>query len=142
MTTETTHFEPQAVAPLGEINITTGVLEAIAAKAASDVKGVYRLHTNFQTEVGGLFGMSSERVGAKVRRSESEIAIDVVIDMKYGYAVPEVATKVQQKVKEQILFMTDLVVQEVNVHVASIETEPTKKVEYLHLDEENGDVSE
>ena len=38
--------------------------------------------------------------------------------------------------KEQILFMTDLVVQEVNVHVVSIETEPASEQEYLHLDEE------
>ena len=40
MTQENSHFEPQTVAPLGEINITTGVLEAIAAKAVSEVEGV------------------------------------------------------------------------------------------------------
>ena len=104
MTQENSHFEPQTVAPLGEINITTGVLEAIAAKAVSEVEGVYQLHKSFQTEVGGFFGMNPDRVGARVRRDDSEIAIDVKIDLKYGYSVPEVAMKVQQKVKEQIFF--------------------------------------
>ena len=106
MTQENSHFEPQTVAPLGEINITTGV---------------------------------PDRVGARVRRDDSEIAIDVKIDLKYGYSVPEVAMKVQQKVKEQIFFMTDLVVQEVNVHVASIQTEASQAVDYLHLDETDGE---
>ena len=139
MTQENSHFEPQTVAPLGEINITTGVLEAIAAKAVSEVEGVYQLHKSFQTEVGGFFGMNPDRVGARVRRDDSEIAIDVKIDLKYGYSVPEVAMKVQQKVKEQIFFMTDLVVQEVNVHVASIQTEASQAVDYLHLDETEGE---
>ena len=43
--------------------------------------------------------MNPDRVGARVRRDDSEIAIDVKIDLKYGYSVPEVAMKVQQKVK-------------------------------------------
>lgn len=83
--------------------------------------------------------MNPDRVGARVRRDDSEIAIDVKIDLKYGYSVPEVAMKVQQKVKEQIFFMTDLVVQEVNVHVASIQTEASQAVDYLHLDETDGE---
>ena len=52
MTQENSHFEPQTVAPLGEINITTGVLEAIAAKAVSEVEGIYQLHKSFQTDEG------------------------------------------------------------------------------------------
>ena len=47
--------------------------------------------------------------------------------------------KVQHKVNEPIFFMTDLVVQEVNVHVASIQTEASQAVDYLHLDETDGE---
>lgn len=127
------------VKALGEINITRSVLESIAAKAATEVKGVYGLHAKLQKEVGGLLGYNTQSMGAKVYRQDNSMSIDVKIDLKYGYSVPEVAMKVQQKVKEQILFMTDLVVDQVNVHVASIETEPEKAIDYLHLDTEDGD---
>ena len=98
------------VETLGEINITTRVLETIAAKAASEVEGVHKLHASLQNEVGEFFGMNPSRVGAKVKRQGSDIHIDVEVHLQYGYSVPEVAVKVQQRVKEQILFMTDLVV--------------------------------
>ncbi|MCW6659545.1 Asp23/Gls24 family envelope stress response protein [Aerococcaceae bacterium NML191292] len=130
---------------LGEINITTRVLETIAAKAASEVEGVHKLHSSFQKEVGGLLGMDSTRVGARVKRQGSEISIDVEVHLAYGYSIPEVAIKVQQRVKEQILFMTDLVVQEVNVHVVTIETDKGKETDYFHLAEEDevlGELSE
>ncbi len=131
---------------LGEINITTGVLESIAAKAASEVEGVYKLHASVQNEIGGFVTRNRDRIGVKVRRESNAIAIDTEIRLKYGFSVPDVAIKIQEKVKEQILFMTDLVVQEVNVHVVSIETEPTSDHDYLHLDEEteleNGEVFE
>lgn len=135
-------FEGTLNANLGEINITTNVLESIAAKAASEVEGVFKLHTRLQNEIGGFFTRDRDRLGAKVSREANDIAIDVEIRISYGYSVPEVALKVQERVREQILFMTDLVVQEVNVHVVSIATEPAKE-DYLHLDEEleseNGD---
>ena len=128
-------FEGQFDANLGEINITTNVLESIAAKAASEVDGVFKLHARLQNEIGGFFTRDRDRLGAKVTREANDIAIDVEISINYGSSVPEVALKVQERVKEQILFMTDLVVQEVNVHVISIETEPAKEHEYLHLEE-------
>lgn len=124
---------------LGEINITTRVLETIAAKAASEVEGVAKLHTRLQNEV---FGRNSERIGAKVNRNQNDISIDVEVDLQYGYSVPDVAMKVQKRVKEQILYMTDLVVQEVNVHVVTIETDKQQANDYLHLDEENGEMGE
>lgn len=129
-------FEGQYDVNLGEINITTNVLESIAAKAASEVDGVFKLHARLQNEIGGFFTRDRDRLGAKVTREANDIAIDVEISINYGSSVPEVALKVQERVKEQILFMTDLVVQEVNVHVISIETEPAKEQDYLHLEEE------
>lgn len=111
---------------LGEINITTQVLEKIAATAASEVKGVSKLHRNFQREVGGYLGFDTQGSGAKVRWEDGQLAIDVSIHLLYGYSVPEVATNVQYRVKEQILFMTDLVVNQVNVHIVTIETMPNE----------------
>ena len=69
-------FESNVSLNLGEINITTGVLESIAAKAASEVEGVYKLHASVQNEIGGFVTRSRDRIGVKVRREENAIVID------------------------------------------------------------------
>lgn len=125
---------------LGEINITTNVLETIAAEAARRVEGVEGKSNSFQREVGSFFGIDREHIGAKVHQDEYGISVDVEIIVQYGYSVPDVAIHVQDYVREKILEMTDLVVQEVNVHVIGMHTEP-KSTDFLHLDE-TGDISE
>lgn len=131
-------YETSSVNTLGEINITTTVLETIAAQAASKAEGVYVVDQSYQKISGGFFSFEREKVGARVTRNENTIAIDIDIRVKYGYSVPDVAMNVQDRVKEQILFMTDLIIDEVNVHVLSIET-GSGETELFHLEDENGD---
>ncbi|MDO5741995.1 MAG: Asp23/Gls24 family envelope stress response protein, partial [Vagococcus sp.] len=40
--------------------------------------------------------------------------------LNYGVSVPKVALSMQEKVKEQVLFMTDLELKEVNIHVVGV----------------------
>ncbi len=109
-------YQPNNKTNLGEINITTGVLETIASKAASEVAGVSSQATNF-------LGRNQGSLATTVSRENGILSVDIHIRVKYGYSVPEVALAVQDAVKEQILFMTDLVINQVNVHVESIEPE-------------------
>ena len=131
-------YEPQTSTSLGEINITTAVLETIAAQALKKVEGVVVDNRNFQKVSGRWFSVDRDKIGARVYQSENAIAMDVEISVKYGYSVPEVAMNAQYRVKEQILFMTDLVISEVNVHILSVET-PSPGTELFHLEDENGD---
>lgn len=117
-------LDPQKKQDLGEINITTNVLETIATKATREVEGVYKLQ-------GGVF---ANRSGAKLHYDDLGMTIDVAIQVEYGYSIPEVAIKVQDSVKDQILFMTDLVIDQVNVHVISIETDHSGQQAFLDLD--------
>ncbi|MGX7107674.1 Asp23/Gls24 family envelope stress response protein [Hutsoniella sourekii] len=109
-------YQPNNKTNLGEINITTGVLETIASKAASEIAGVSSQATNF-------LGRNQGSLATTVSRENGILSVDIHIRVKYGYSVPEVALAVQDAVKEQILFMTDLVINQVNVHVESIEPE-------------------
>ncbi|MBG9988530.1 Asp23/Gls24 family envelope stress response protein [Aerococcaceae bacterium DSM 111176] len=110
---------------LGDVNISMGVLETIASKAASEVDGVLSGNTNLQTEMGSFIGLNRNKVDSKVTITDvGAIRVDIRIRVAYSYSVPEIALLVQEAVKEQIMFMTDLVVQEVNIHVLSIETGP------------------
>lgn len=139
--TNTIPFDPQETKDLGEINITTSVLETIAAKAATKVEGLFHSNQNYQKVSGAFFSVDREKIGAKVRHEGNHIEIDLDIRVRYGYSVPEVAMNVQNRVKEQILFMTDLVIDTVNVHVLSIETDPVS-APVFHLGDEDGDTLE
>lgn len=122
----------------GEINITTDVLETIAAKAASEVDGVTKLHANLQSELSGFFGYDTRNKGVSLtRHDDGRIAIDVEVHIEYGYSVPAVALKIQENVKEQILFMTDLNIQEVNVHVISLEMDDESDDNKVEQDKED-----
>lgn len=115
-------FDQNSKADLGEIKITTGVLESIAAQAASEVAGVVHNEQGLQKQMGSFLGLDRDNINAKITYQDDLYTIDISLNVYYGYSVPEVAIQVQEKVKEQILFMTDLAIREVNVHVVSIET--------------------
>lgn len=131
-------YESQEAKNLGEINITTSVLETIAAQAATKVEGIYLTNPTFQKVSGSFFSLDRDKKWAKVRRNNDSIAVDIDIRVRYGYSVPDVATAVQERVKEQVLFMTDLVIDEVNVHVLSVEAD-APETEVFHLEDENGE---
>ena len=50
-----------------------------------------------------------------------EKRVDVALNIAYGYAIPDVSSKVQEKVKTAIENMTGLEVSVVNVRIASVD---------------------
>ena len=46
--------------------------------------------------------------------------VDLSLNMKYGYSIPAVSEKVQDKVKTAIENMTGLMVLEVNIKIAGV----------------------
>lgn len=107
---------------LGSVNITTNVLASIAAKAASEVEGVAFYKSNLEKQAGIFLGLDTDRFFVTAKYDEDQVSIDIKIHVLFGYNVPKIAMKVQEKIKEQILYMTDLQVSQVNVHVESIES--------------------
>lgn len=135
-----TNFHTHSDKNLGEINITTSVLESIAAKAATNVPGVVTDETKTQFQLGNIIRVEREAVKTKASRNDNgEMVIDVSLFIRYGYSIPEVALLVQTAVKEEILFMTNLVVSQVNVHVQAVETDTNRHTDYYHI---NGDERE
>lgn len=107
---------------LGSINITTNVLASIAAKAASEVEGVTFYKTNLEKQAGIFLGLDTDRLFVTAKYDAEQVQVDIKINVLFGYNVPKIAMQVQEKIKEQILYMTDLQVSQVNVHVESIES--------------------
>lgn len=59
--------------------------------------------------------------GIVVEVSEDEVNVDVAINIAYGFSIPEVSAKVQDKVRSAIENMTGLAVASVNIRIASVD---------------------
>ncbi|USS91150.1 Asp23/Gls24 family envelope stress response protein [Fructilactobacillus carniphilus] len=125
---------------LGQIKIAPQVIEVIAGIAAIQVEGVNRMQGNLSTSVKGLFGRKERTQGVKLVLSEQgDLDIDVYVYFDYGVSVPKVALQIQEQVRQQILVMTDLHAQSVNVHVEGIVPERTPKVDTDSLFNSDGE---
>lgn len=116
---------------LGNIEIAPEVLEVISGIAANEVEGVFAMQGTLKSGVNELLGRSSHSKGIYLNSDEHGLSVDVYCYIKYGVSVPKVALELQQKIKEQILFMSDLEVQSVNVHVAGLVT-PKEAEKHQH----------
>ena len=81
---------------LGEVKIADEVVAIIAGLAATEVEGV-----------GSMAGNITN--------------VDVALNISYGYSIPEVSAKVQDRVKNAIENMTGLEVSVVNIRIASVD---------------------
>lgn len=111
---------------IGEVQIADEVVAIIAGLAAMEVDGVDSMAGNKTNELVGRLGMKNLSKGVKVDVMEGHVSIDLAINMKYGYNIPNVSEMVQDKVKTAIETMTGLIVIDVNLKIAGVNVEHTK----------------
>ena len=102
---------------LGEVKIADEVVAMIAGLAATEVEGVDSMAGNITNELVGKLGMKNLSKGVKVDVNEEHVSVDY---MKYGYSLPAVSEKVQERVRTAIETMTGLTVLEVNIKIAGV----------------------
>lgn len=110
-------------AGIGEVQIADDVVAIIAGLAATEVEGVSSMAGNITKEIIGKLGMKNLSKGVKVTLGEDSVSVGLSLNIAYGYNVPDVSVKVQEKVKTAIENMTGLKVSEVNVHIAGVAVE-------------------
>lgn len=114
---------------LGNIRISDEVVKTIAARAATEVDGVYKLDGGMVDEVSKILGKKSLTNGVKVEVGEKECNIEIYIIAEYGYKIPEVAKQVQENVQRVLSELTGLRVVEVNIFVQNVRLEKEETVE-------------
>ena len=111
---------------LGEVRIADEVVAIIAGLAATEVEGVSSMAGNITNELVSKLGMKNLSKGIKVDVSEGAVRIDVALNIAFGYAIPEVSAKVQEKVKSAVENMTGLEVSNVNIRIAAVDLGKSK----------------
>ena len=106
----------------GYVNISEDVLASIAAVAAMEVDGVATLTTglNFNELFGGK---KCPTKGVKIAVNETDVVVDIFLAVKFGFVIPNISEKVQDKVMNAINSMTGLHASAVNVHVSGVSFE-------------------
>lgn len=127
---------------LGEIVIAPEVIEVIIGIAASKVEGVYGMRGTLANNVTELLGRASHGKGIYLRAEEEGLKVDVYCYLNYGISVPKVALEIQDRVKKQVLFMTDIDLVEVNIYVVAVVPEKLQKPDFDELFPENGEENE
>ena len=89
----------------GTIRVSEEVVAIIAGLAATEIEGVSSMAGNITNEIVSKLGMKNLSKGIFVEVLDEEIKVDVALNIAYGYAIPDISTKVQEKVKDQILMI-------------------------------------
>ena len=108
---------------IGEVQIADEVVAIIAGLAATEVDGVDSMAGNITNELVGKLGMKNLSKGVMVEVTEEHVSVNMALNLKYGYSIPDVCEKVQEKVKNAIENMTGLTVLDVNIKIAGVSLE-------------------
>ena len=121
--TEMTNYSMEKHTGIGEVQIANEVVASIAGISASEVEGVDSMAGGLAGELAGKFGAKNLSKGVKVEVADDIAMVELAINMKYGYNIPNTCKQVQEKVMQAINSMTGLTVKQVNVRIAGVSLE-------------------
>jgi uncharacterized alkaline shock family protein YloU len=104
----------------GVVNISNEVISTIASTAAMQVEGVVGMNNNLAGGISELLGKKNHGKGVKTEVDGEEVSLELHLNLAYGAKINEVGKEVQNKVKEAIENMTDLIVKNVDVHIEGV----------------------
>ncbi len=108
----------------GLTTISDDVVAKLAGHACREVDGVASMGTSFRRLMGRVSpGEESLTQGVNVEVGKKEAAIDVVILVRYGFAIPTLAQEVRENVIAVVESGTGLIVKEVNIEVDDLQFE-------------------
>lgn len=110
----------------GSINISEDVIAIIALESMGGVQGIGGISNAHGKDIAELLSKKSAAKGVRVRVEDSNITIDVYVMIKYGFAVNDIAKRIQNEVSDAVESMTGLSVSAVNVHVTGISFDKEK----------------
>ena len=120
------NWSSKEISSIGEVMIADDVIATIAGLAATEVEGVSAMQGNVTNELVGKLGMKNLTKGVHIKLTEKGAAVDLSVQMRYGYSIPKTCKAIQEKVKTAIENMVGLTVEVVNVHIVGVDTNTTR----------------
>jgi len=105
----------------GLTTIADDVVAKLAGHATRNTEGISAMGKTFRRLLGRIKpGQEALAQGVNVEVGRKEAAIDVVVVVRHGHAIPVVAQQVRENVITAVESQTGLIVKEVNIEVDDI----------------------
>ena len=132
------HLADEEEEELGYIELADDVIAIVASLAALDVPGVISMSTGFREGISNFLGKKSLAKGVRVKVTGRSCRIAVYVTVEYGCNIPEVAMKLQKKVKSAVDEMTEYTAEFVDVHIEGVRRRQKSELEISFNSPEDG----
>jgi uncharacterized alkaline shock family protein YloU len=106
---------------LGLVRIHRNVISSISSIAALEIEGVKSVGKDIKSSLLDVFCQNCF-LAIKVEISKNEeVKVEIPLVVKYGYNIPDVASRVQENVRGALEKMSNLSIKDVNINVRRIE---------------------
>ena len=121
----------------GSINISEEVISAMVRTAVTEVEGVAGISNTTTGEIAELIGIKSMSKGITVQIIDDTVKVDVIILVRYGCNIVNVAREVQNSVGEVVQAVTGIEKAEIEQLLDRIEQGTVQIETENNLDEED-----
>ena len=111
---------------LGTVKIADDVVAMIAGLAATEVEGVAAMADNISNELMSKMGVKNLAKGVRVEVIGKRVKTYLALIVEYGYNIPAISQRVQEKVKSTVENMTGLEVSDVDIRIAGVSMQKDK----------------
>ncbi|MFH1397456.1 MAG: Asp23/Gls24 family envelope stress response protein [Candidatus Omnitrophota bacterium] len=105
---------------LGIIKIHKNAIASITSIAAAEIEGVSSLGDSFKLSWNLFLGQKESRsIRVEIDKNQ-ELRITVPLIVKYGYNIPDIASRVQENVRQALEKSTNLSLKDINIVVKGV----------------------
>ena len=103
----------------GTVNISEDVIAVMVSATVAEVEGVAGFGSATTPELIELFGRKTTTKGLKIRFIDDKVTIDVMVNVKLGGSITDIAVRLQEAVCREVESVTGMSAV-VNVHVTGV----------------------
>ncbi len=110
----------------GTLKVSESVIATIVRLATLEVEGVESLASS-ATSIKNVLTKSNQSSAIRIRLVGDVVEIGIRVIVKYGHKVVNIAEQIQNNVKKSVQTMTGVAVARVNVQIAGVVFDDSKK---------------
>lgn len=112
---------------IGEIKISADVITVIAHTVANEIEGVSGMSSGIADNISSVLGRKPSSKGVKVELTDKGVVIDFYVTVDFGARIPDVAWRIQERVKSSVESMSGMHVSAINIHVQGVSFDKNTK---------------
>ena len=113
--------EEYSATDLGLIRIHKNAIAQAASLAALEVDGVKRIGGGFKGSIMAFIGKGPAGIKVEISKTE-EVKLEIPLFIKYGFNIPDIASRVQENVRQVLEKMTNLSIKAININIQGVES--------------------